>query len=94
MTLKEKMFRLSYGEKETTQLKEDFPDIYTGEFQFYRVPDYVVEEGNGQVIYSPEMAEEEWDTLPEETKKYVIDHFTNINRDFMPLFNKSVRKGE
>ena len=26
MTLKEKMFRLSYGEKETTQLKEDFPD--------------------------------------------------------------------
>lgn len=94
MTLKEKMFRLSYGEKEMTQLKEDFQDIYEGEFEFYRVPDYVVVGDGGQEIYSPEMAEEKWDALSEETKKYVVDHFTNINRDFMPLFNKSGRKGE
>ena len=58
MSLKEKMFRKSIGEKQAELLQTKAPQIYAEELKDFMLPDYIQYNMFGQVVYSPEMAEE------------------------------------
>ena len=58
MSLKEQMFRKSIGEKEAKILQNRAPEVYEAELEEFILPDYILYDQFGRIVYSPEMAEE------------------------------------